>query len=158
MPRSKEILVLLVLLVAAMAFVLWYVIDRRAQNRAAPPVATRTLAPEPPVDLTKTDGKTVDFSSGRPVVKNEAADQAAIAAAMKDINEATQGVTFKVTPPPPAPAAAGPAPPAASRCPSCLTSAPPLPSPSPARSPQSNATTTSSASSRSPWSPASAAA
>jgi hypothetical protein len=48
-PRSKEILFLLVLLVGAMAFVLWYVIDRRAKNRAAPPPpATRTLAPEPP--------------------------------------------------------------------------------------------------------------
>lgn len=103
MPRSKEVLVLLVLLVAAMAFVLGYVIDRRAKNRHAPPAATRALAPEPPVDLNRTDGKTVDFSSGRPVVKDEAADQAAIAAAMKDINEATQGVTFKVTPPAPAP-------------------------------------------------------
>lgn len=38
---------LLVLLVGAMAFVLWYVIDRRAKNRAAPPAA-RSLAPEPP--------------------------------------------------------------------------------------------------------------
>ncbi|MFZ5497095.1 MAG: hypothetical protein ACOZE5_17385 [Verrucomicrobiota bacterium] len=48
MPRSKEILFLLVLLVGAMGFVLWYVIDRRAKNRAAPPPAARTLAPEPP--------------------------------------------------------------------------------------------------------------
>lgn len=108
MLRSKEILFLLVLLVGAMAFVLWYVVDRRAKNRAAPPVATRVLAPEPPVNLTKTDGKTVDFSSGRPVVKDEAADKAAIAAAMKDINEATQGVKFEVAKPapPPAPASA----------------------------------------------------
>ena len=35
MRRSKEIIVLFVLLVAAMGFVLWYVIDRRAKNRAA---------------------------------------------------------------------------------------------------------------------------
>lgn len=48
MPRSKEILFLLVLLVGAMGFVLWYVIDRRARNRAAPEPAARTLAPEPP--------------------------------------------------------------------------------------------------------------
>ena len=41
-------MVLIALFVAMAAFVLWYVIDRRAQNRAAPPVATRTLAPEPP--------------------------------------------------------------------------------------------------------------
>ncbi len=47
MRRSKEIIALLTLLVGAMGFVLWYVIDRRAKNRAAPPAA-RTLAPEPP--------------------------------------------------------------------------------------------------------------
>lgn len=106
MFRSKEILFLLVLLVGAMAFVLWYVVDRRAKNRAAPPVATRTLAPEPPVDLTKTDGKTVDFSTGRPVVKETAEDQAAIDAALKDIAAATQGVTFKAAPQAPEPAPA----------------------------------------------------
>ena len=37
MRRSKEIIVLLALLAGAMVFVLWYVIDRRAKNRAAPP-------------------------------------------------------------------------------------------------------------------------
>ncbi len=34
MRRSKEIMVLLALLVGAMGFVLWYVIDRRARMRA----------------------------------------------------------------------------------------------------------------------------
>lgn len=100
MRRSKEIMLLLTLLVAAMGFVLWYVIDRRAKNRAAPPAATRTHAPAPPVDLTKHDGQTIDFSSGQPVVKNTPEDQAALAAATKDIAEATQGVTFKAAPPP----------------------------------------------------------
>lgn len=104
MPRSKEIWLLLALLVGAMGFVLWYVIDRRAKNRAAPPAASHTLAPEPPaapVDLTQHDGKTVDFSSGRPVVKDAPEDQAARDAAMKDIADATKDITFRVTPPPP---------------------------------------------------------
>jgi len=35
MRRNKEIIVLLTLLLGMMAFVLWYVIDRRAKNRAA---------------------------------------------------------------------------------------------------------------------------
>lgn len=48
MRQSKEILVLIALFVGMAGFVLWYVIDRRAQNRAAPPAATPTLAPEPP--------------------------------------------------------------------------------------------------------------
>jgi hypothetical protein len=107
MRRSKEIIVLLTLLVGAMAFVLWYVIDRRAKNRAAPPAAARSLSPAPPVDLTKHDGQTVDFSTGQPVVKNNPQDQAAIDAAVKDMSEATKGVTFKAQPKPapPAPAA-----------------------------------------------------
>jgi len=46
--HSKEIVLLIALFLGMVAFVLWYVIDRRAKNRAAPPVATRTLAPEPP--------------------------------------------------------------------------------------------------------------
>ncbi len=37
MRRNKEIIVLLALLLGMMGFVLWYVIDRRARNRAAPP-------------------------------------------------------------------------------------------------------------------------
>ncbi|AOS44398.1 hypothetical protein Verru16b_01460 [Lacunisphaera limnophila] len=116
MRRSKEIIVLLALLLGAMAFVLWYVIDRRARNRAAPPAATVLLPavapqtagtgqPAPPVDLTKHDGQTIDFSSGQPVVKNSPEDQAAIDAAAKDLAEATQGVTFKTAPPPPPPPA-----------------------------------------------------
>ncbi len=113
MRRSKEIIALLTLLVGAMGFVLWYVIDRRAQNRAAPPPATtRSLAPEPPpappakpeVDLVP--NKTVDFSSGQPVVTDSAADRAAIDEAMKDIAAASKEVTFepatkpKAAPPP----------------------------------------------------------
>jgi hypothetical protein len=38
MRRNKEIIVLLVLLAGMMAFVLWYVIDRRAKIRGAAPV------------------------------------------------------------------------------------------------------------------------
>jgi hypothetical protein len=47
MRQSKEIMVLIALFVGMASFVIWYVIDRRAKNRAVPPTATRTLAPEP---------------------------------------------------------------------------------------------------------------
>jgi len=40
----KEILVLLVLLLVMIVGVSWYVIDRRAKNRAAPPVAAQPAA------------------------------------------------------------------------------------------------------------------
>jgi zona occludens toxin (predicted ATPase) len=40
MRRNKEIMILLGLLVGMMGFVLWYVIDRRAKNRAEVPAVS----------------------------------------------------------------------------------------------------------------------
>lgn len=45
MRRSKEIMILLALLISAMGFVLWYVIDRRAKMQAQPPAARLPLEP-----------------------------------------------------------------------------------------------------------------
>jgi hypothetical protein len=103
MLRSKEIMVLLALLVVGAALVLWYVIDRRAKNRAGPPPSA-VMAPALPVDLAKNERQTIDFSSGQPVVKDRPEDKVAIDAAVKDMAEATKDVTFaaprkKVEPP-----------------------------------------------------------
>lgn len=59
----------------------------------------RTKMPPKPVAIE--DGKTIDFSSGRPVVKNDAADQAALEKAKREMEEATAAVTFEPTKPPP---------------------------------------------------------
>jgi hypothetical protein len=40
------------------------------------------------------DGQTIDFSQGRPVIKDDAADKARMDGALRQIDEATQGVTF----------------------------------------------------------------
>lgn len=40
------------------------------------------------------DGKTIDFSSGKPVVKDSAEDRKAIDAAVKEMDEASKGITF----------------------------------------------------------------
>lgn len=108
MRRSKEIVVLLVLLVGAMAFVLWYVRDRKARQAAEPPPAPKVVgpgapdsAPEPkaePVNLAEADGKTVDFSSGKAVVKESDEDKAAIAAAKKDMDAALAETSFGPAP------------------------------------------------------------
>lgn len=109
MRRPKEIVVLLALLLGAVAFVLWYVADRRSRQQAAPstepkvvgPIAPGGSAPgataavAQPVDLAKMDGQTVDFSSGKPVVKQSPEDQAAIAAAKKDMDAALSEVSFE---------------------------------------------------------------
>ncbi len=47
--RNKEIIILLGLLAGMMVFVLWYVIDRRAKNRAnATPAAVQPITPARP--------------------------------------------------------------------------------------------------------------
>lgn len=63
----------------------------------------------PPVDLTKHDGQTIDFSSGQPVVKDAAEDRAALEQAAREMAEAARSVTFEapkkkagLTPTPPA--------------------------------------------------------
>ena len=46
MRRNKEIMILLALLVGMMGFVLWYVIDRRARNRAEAQPVQPALTPK----------------------------------------------------------------------------------------------------------------
>ncbi len=104
MRRSKEIIVLLVLLAGMMGFVLWYVIDRRARNRlpgnlAEHGVSRTNTGPAGagnggPVNLAEHDGKTIDFSSGQPVVKDSTADRAALEQAAQEMAAAVKGVTF----------------------------------------------------------------
>lgn len=46
----------------------------------------------PPVAIE--DGKTIDFSSGKPVVKDSTQDKAAIDKAVKEMDDAAKDVTF----------------------------------------------------------------
>lgn len=92
---------MLALLLGAVAFVLWYVAQRRAEMRADPsanlPRERGPVAPtqQPYVDLKTADAKTVDFSSGQPVVKDSPEDRAALQAGIKDIEEATKDIVFE---------------------------------------------------------------
>ncbi len=88
--------VLLVLLAGAAAWWGW--------RRFRPPPPS-----PPPVDLTQHDGQTIDFSSGRPVVKDTAAERAALEKTAAEMADAAQGVTFDA---PKKKAEAPPAPPA----------------------------------------------
>ena len=65
---------------------------------------TRPAKPGPPITIQ--DGRTIDFSSGRAVVKDSAAEQAIIAAAVKEIDAAAHDVTFTPAAPPKAAASA----------------------------------------------------
>lgn len=116
MRLPKEIIVLLVLLAGVMAYVLWYVADRKAKMRAEqnaprsttvapasipaptppPPVAPIAIAPAPePVPLNGPNAqKTIDFSTGKPVIKDTPEDRAAMATALDDITAAQDSMTF----------------------------------------------------------------
>lgn len=92
---------MLALLVSAVVFVLWFVATRRAEMRADPlshaPRERGPVAPakQPYVDLKAHDARTIDFSSGQPVVKDSPEDRAALEAGLKDIAEATKDIVFE---------------------------------------------------------------
>jgi hypothetical protein len=47
------------------------------------------------------DGATIDFSSGKPVVRADAGEKAIIDAAVKEMNEAAKNIRFEPLAPPP---------------------------------------------------------
>ena len=67
-----------------------------ARHRATP--AAPVARPEVAIQ----DGKTLDFSSGQPVVKDSAAEKAIIDDAVKEMREAAKDVTFPPLAAPPA--------------------------------------------------------
>lgn len=75
------------LLVAVLAAVgTWAVQHRRAMRRVTP-VAARS-------DVSIQDGKTIDFSSGKPVVKDSASEKAAIDRSVSTMDAAAANVSF----------------------------------------------------------------
>ena len=91
----------LVLLAALVAMLWWQAQRRRPPTAAAPgtaqsPPESTTAAP---VDLTRHDGATIDFSSGQPVVKDSPGEKAANERAGKELDETAKDVTFRPTEP-----------------------------------------------------------
>lgn len=74
---------------AAAAAALWIYLSRAAPFHHAPPA---------PVPIQ--DGKTIDFSSGSPVVKDSAADKASLDRTVREMDAASSTVTFKAEPTP----------------------------------------------------------
>ncbi len=80
---------------------------RPNQPSSPPPAVARTssaimpastpAAPKPEVAIQ--DHRTIDFSSGKPVVKDSTEDRAAIDAAVKEMDAAAANITFAPTPP-----------------------------------------------------------
>jgi hypothetical protein len=91
----------LVLLVAAVLLLWLDRLERQTAARSRPAASPTAPAAKPaePIDLTRHDGQAIDFSSGRPVVKDTPADRAAVARAVKEMDEAAKDVTFQPTKP-----------------------------------------------------------
>lgn len=77
--------------VLAVAFIVW--------KRQPPPPATMPaaqIAPAAPArEVAIEDGKTIDFSKGAADIRSNPADQAAIDAALKEMQEATKNISFE---------------------------------------------------------------
>lgn len=77
-------LLLLVFVATALTFGGWWWRQRASRQPAFVPIQ---------------DGKTLDFSSGRAVMKDTPEDRAALDKALKEMDEATKDVTFPATKP-----------------------------------------------------------
>jgi hypothetical protein len=101
---KRKIFWLLVAVAAGVALGYWF--NRPAVPSASPApreAKAKAIPPTPAEPVAIQDRKTIDFSSGRPVVKDSAQDRAIIDAAVKEMDEAAKNVRFDpTTPPPPA--------------------------------------------------------
>lgn len=88
------------LLAALLGWVAWTRLTGPKPDAPAP-VSTRPKAPAP-ADVAIEDRKTIDFSSGRPVVKDDTENRTAIDGALPAMQAALKDVSFE--PPKPAPA------------------------------------------------------
>jgi hypothetical protein len=76
--------------VLAVAFIVW--------KRLPPPPAplpTVPNAPAPAREVAIEDGKTIDFSHGAAEIRATPADQTAINAALREMQEATKNISFE---------------------------------------------------------------
>jgi hypothetical protein len=88
----KARLILLLVTIALVSLALWSISHRgMLKSRVTrSPVAAKTPALAVPIQ----DGKTLDFSSGKAVVKDSAADRTAIDRSVTEMNAAAGNVTF----------------------------------------------------------------
>ena len=91
----------------------FYLTHRSASSpTVAPAITPLPAAAKPLPEVAIQEGKTIDFSSGKPEIRDDPADRAALEKAKAEMNEATQDVVFAPTKTPEA-APAAPAAPAA---------------------------------------------
>lgn len=88
---KRSYLWLLLAVAAGVALGYWL---NRPSAKATPPMAPSAARPAPRPEVPIQDQKTIDFSSGQPVVKDSAQEKAIMASAVREINEAVKNVHF----------------------------------------------------------------
>lgn len=89
-------LILLVLAAAMVAYGLWLTSHRgTARSRPSQTNDVKPAGAKPAVPIK--DGKTLDFSTGKPVYQDDAANKAAIAKGVAEMDAAAGNVTFGPT-------------------------------------------------------------
>lgn len=100
---KKPIVILWFLFALVVLAVIFFGRHRAARSAALPSASTPTTAAAPSgpsstaapkTTVAIQDGKTLDFSSGKPVLKDSADEKAIIAQSVKEMDEAAAGVTF----------------------------------------------------------------
>jgi hypothetical protein len=101
---KKPIVILWFLFSLVVLAVIFFGRHKATHSTALPSATGSTAAATTPSGLSSTatpkttvaiqDGKTLDFSSGKPVLKDSADEKAIIAQSVKEMNEAAAGVTF----------------------------------------------------------------
>lgn len=76
--------------VLAVAFIVW-----KRQPPPPAPMPTVQSAPAPAREVAIEDGKTIDFSTGAADIRATPADQTAINAALREMQEATKNISFE---------------------------------------------------------------
>ena len=98
--KGRVIWAFILAVALVLAAVFWRRSGAPAASSAGTPVTNHPATPaKPKADVAIQDGKTIDFSSGAPVVKDNEKDKAAIDRAVKEMEEATKNVTFSATAP-----------------------------------------------------------
>jgi len=87
-------------LLAGMVGGYFYLRHRSAPLPAvAPAPATATTETKPLPDVAIQEGKTIDFSSGKPEIRDTPEDRAALEKAKAEMDEATKDIVFEPTKP-----------------------------------------------------------
>jgi hypothetical protein len=92
--KSRGYLVVLLLIALAIAGLYYFPAAKPSASAARDSTLAQPLPGKSKREVAIEDGKTIDFSSGAPIVKDDQKQKAAIEKSLKEMDAAARGVTF----------------------------------------------------------------